>query len=32
MKEREAGESYFHNPIKSAGFMYNVLLSILFIQ
>ena len=32
MKEREEGESYFHNPWKSINFMYDVLLSILFLQ
>lgn len=32
MKERENGESYFHNPLKSIYFMIAVLLSILFAQ
>ena len=33
MKERTEGESYFHqNPLKSAKFMFSVLMSILFIQ
>ena len=33
MEERTEGESYFHgNPLKSAKFMYQVLMSILFIQ
>ena len=32
MKEREAGVSYFHNPLKSIYYMFSVILSILFIQ
>ncbi len=32
MKEREAGVSYFHNPLKSIYFMLAVSLSIIFIQ
>lgn len=32
MEERTEGESYFTNPLKSARFMFSVLMSILFIQ
>ena len=32
MEERTVGVSYFHNPLKSVKFMYQVLMSILFIQ
>lgn len=32
MKERETGESYFRNPLKSVYYMLSVSLSILFIQ
>lgn len=32
MRDREAGESYFKNPLKTVGFMFNVIISILFIQ
>ena len=32
MKEREAGESYFHNPFKSIYFMIAISLSIIFGQ
>lgn len=32
MKEREAGESYFHSPFKSIVYMIGVLLSILFMR
>lgn len=32
MKERIAGESYFHNPFKSIYYMISVALSIIFIQ
>lgn len=32
MKEREAGESYFHSPFKSIYYMLATLLSIIFIQ
>lgn len=32
MKEREAGVSYFHNPLKSIYFMLSEILSIVFVQ
>ena len=32
MEEREAGTSYFHNPLKSIQFMFDVLISILIFQ
>ncbi|NCB33094.1 MAG: glycosyltransferase family 2 protein [Erysipelotrichia bacterium] len=32
MEERQEGTSYFANPLKSVKFMFNVLMSILFIQ
>ncbi len=32
MKEREAGVSYFHNPLKSIYYMMSVALSIIFVQ
>lgn len=32
MVDRDGGESYFSNPIKSIKFMFNVVMSILFIQ
>lgn len=32
MQERQGGQSYFHNPLKSVYYMLAVLLSILFIQ
>ncbi|MBP3890777.1 MAG: glycosyltransferase family 2 protein [Solobacterium sp.] len=32
MLEREEGESYFHNPLKSISFMYQTLMSILFLR
>ena len=32
MKEREAGVSYFHNPLKSVYYMLSVALSIIFVQ
>lgn len=32
MDERDAGESYFSNPFKSIKFMFNVLMSIIFVQ
>ena len=32
MKERQSGESYFHNPLKSIYYMLSVSLSILFVQ
>ena len=32
MKDRIAGESYFHNPFKSVYYMISVILSIVFIQ
>lgn len=32
MQERQGGESYFHNPLKSVYYMLAVLLSIIFIQ
>ncbi len=32
MQERTEGVSYFRNPLKSARFMFSVLMSILFIQ
>ncbi|MEE3487997.1 MAG: glycosyltransferase family 2 protein [Bulleidia sp.] len=32
MEERKSGTSYFHNPLKSAGFMFRNLMSILFLQ
>ena len=32
MKERETGQSYFHNPFKSIYYMLAVILSIVFIQ
>lgn len=32
MKERNGGESYFKNPLKTIGYMFGVLASILFIQ
>lgn len=32
MKERQSGESYFHNPFKTIYFMISVILSIIFIQ
>jgi glycosyltransferase involved in cell wall biosynthesis len=32
MEERKEGQSYFHNPFSSIGFMYNTLMSILFLQ
>lgn len=32
MKDRVAGESYFHNPFKTVYFMISVMLSIIFIQ
>ena len=32
MNEREAGESYFHNPLKSVYYMMSVALSIIFVQ
>ncbi len=32
MEERTVGVSYFHNPLKSIHFMFNVLMSILFLR
>ncbi|MEF9892027.1 MAG: glycosyltransferase family 2 protein [Anaerorhabdus sp.] len=32
MNERDEGESYFSNPFKSIKFMFNILMSIIFIQ
>lgn len=32
MQERQGGQSYFHNPLKSIYYMLAILLSILFIQ
>lgn len=32
MEERQSGTSYFVNPMKSIKFMFNVLMSILFVQ
>ncbi len=32
MEERQGGESYFASPMKSIQFMYNVLISIMFVQ
>ena len=32
MKDREAGTSYFQNPLKSAYYMLSVILSIVFLQ
>ncbi|MCR5449639.1 MAG: glycosyltransferase family 2 protein [Solobacterium sp.] len=32
MEERTEGVSYFHSPLKSARYMYTILMSILFLQ
>lgn len=32
MKDREEGQSYFSNPLKSIKFMFSVLVSIMFLQ
>lgn len=32
MKDRQGGESYFHNPFKTISYMFGVLMSIILIQ
>ena len=32
MEDRSEGESYFANPLKTIKFMFNVLMSIIFVQ